>query len=519
VSRITGGQVLARALALEGIEVVFGVPGAGQYEAVDGLYLEPNIRYIGTRHEQATSYMADGYARVSGKPAAILVLPGPGMYNSMAGITGAYNQGSPMVVISGDGHNDRHVEDEIGFVKGITKWAAKVDEASDIPDAVHEAFSEIRSGRSGPVYLQVPHRVLAGTTDIELREPSPAIKTRPSKEIINRISGVVTKCEKPVIIVGQRLGSESSDSLTRLAEKLQAPVLTSPEAKGVISDHHPLSMGMLNMGYAPLAEWMRERDLFFIIGDVKANADLLKDKRVITLDTVPNEIPVDNIKPIEVVGDHLTNLDELNIALDQRTTFENTAILDSIKEGRYAPSEQLEPQASFIKSIRQAMPSNGILVQGMTQMGYYSRNYYPVFEPNTYLTASHATLGHTLPIALGAKIAKPNDPVLALSGDGGLLYNSQEIATAVQHGINVIIVVFNDNAYGNVLRAQKEEFEGHIIGTKLHNPDFVKLGESYGVASVRVQEADELEAALNKAIGADAVSLIEVPVGEMERRY
>ena len=246
---------------------------------------------------------------------------------------------------------------------------------------------------------------------------------------------------------------------------------------------------------------------------------MLMGKIVITLDTVPSKIPAKNINPIEIVGDYRTNLDELNIALAQRREVENTEILDSIRKGRFGPSEQLEPQASFIKAIREAMPSNGILVQGMTQMGYYSRNYYPVFEPNTYLTASHATLGHTLPVALGAKIAKPDDPVLALSGDGGLLYNSQEIATAVRHGINVIIVVFNDNAYGNVLRAQKEEFDGHIIGTKLHNPDFVKLAESYGVASVRVQEADELEAALNKAIGADTVSLIEVPVGEMDRRY
>jgi acetolactate synthase-1/2/3 large subunit len=441
------------------------------------------------------------------------------MYNSMAGITGAYNQRSPMVVISGEGHNDRHVEDEIGFVRGITKWAAKVEAASDIPDAVHEAFSEIRTGRSGPVYLEVPHGVLAGTTDVELREPSPVIKLPPRKEIMNGISEEVSKCEKPVIIVGERLDAEASDSLRRLAEKLQAPILTSPEAKGVIAEDHPLSMGLLNMGYAPLAEWVRARDLFFIIGDVKAYSDLLTGKIVITLDTVANAKSVKNIKPIEVVGDHLTNLDELNIGLARRRAVENTGILDSIRKGRFGPSEQLEPQASFIKAIRKALPSNGILVQGMTQMGYYSRNYYPVLEPNTYLTASHATLGHTLPIALGAKIAKPDDPVLALSGDGGLLYNSQEIATAVQYGINVIIVVFNDNAYGNVLRAQKEEFDGHIIGTKLHNPDFVKLAESYGVSSVRVQEASELEAALSMAIGADTVSLIEVPVGEMERRY
>jgi acetolactate synthase-1/2/3 large subunit len=156
----------------------------------------------------------------------------------------------------------------------------------------------------------------------------------------------------------------------------------------------------------------------------------------------------------------------------------------------------------------------------MTQMGYYSRNYYPVYTPGTYLTSSsHITLGCAYPLALGAKVAQPTRAVVALSGDGGFLYNSQELATAVQHGIHAVVIVFNDNAYGNVLRAQMEQFDGHVIGTRLHNPDFVKLAQTYGARGVLAQDAAQLGAALSEALAIEAPTLIEVPVGMMERQY
>ena len=190
----------------------------------------------------------------------------------------------------------------------------------------------------------------------------------------------------------------------------------------------------------------------------------------------------------------------------------------TINATRFDPRIQLQPQWDFMQAIRSALPDDSVFVQGMNQMGYYSRNYFPVYEPRSYLISA-GNLGVAFPVALGAKIAKPEKPVVVVSGDGGFLYNSGELATAVQYGINVVVIVFNDNAYGNVLRAQVEQFDGHILGTQLYNPDFVKLAEAYGVRGFRACDAGQLELALGEALAADAPGVIEVPVGKMDRQY
>ena len=196
------------------------------------------------------------------------------------------------------------------------------------------------------------------------------------------------------------------------------------------------------------------------------------------------------------------------------------AELEAIRAERMTPLPEAEPLGSFVKAIRAAIPDDGILVPGMTQLGYYSRTYYPVYRPRTYLTSSYfGNLGFAYPVALGAKVAKPDSPVVAISGDGGFLFNSQEMATAVLYGINAVVVVFNDNAFGNVLRDQKNTFNGRTIGAELHNPDFVKLAEAYGARGVKAEGPQELESALHESLSIESPTLIEVPVGPMPYPY
>jgi acetolactate synthase-1/2/3 large subunit len=188
----------------------------------------------------------------------------------------------------------------------------------------------------------------------------------------------------------------------------------------------------------------------------------------------------------------------------------------ALRERRSRTALRVEPQESLIAAVRSALPDDGILISGMTQMGYYARAFYPVYQPWTFITSSYSgNLGYAFPVALGAKVAQPDKAVVALSGDGGFLFNSQELATAVQYGINAVVVVFNDNAYGNVLRDQVNRFQGRAIGAELHNPDFMKLAEAYGARGMRAEGPDELESSIKDAIAGNRPTLIEVPVQMM----
>ena len=192
----------------------------------------------------------------------------------------------------------------------------------------------------------------------------------------------------------------------------------------------------------------------------------------------------------------------------------------ALRAEREAALPQIQPQHGFTQAIRAAVPDDGIVISGMTQVGYYSRVNYPVYEPRTYLTSSYyGNLGYAYPVALGAKVACPDKAVVAISGDGGFMFASQEMSTAVKYGINAVAVVFNDSAYGNVLRDQTTRFDGRTIGADLHNPDFMKLADAYGVRGVRANGADELEAKLAESLAIERPTLIEVPVGMMPNPF
>ncbi len=542
-AKMTGGQALVQALYREGVRVIFGLPGMQQYHAVDAVYREPRIRYISTRHEQATSYMADGYARVSGQVGTVMVVPGPGLFNAAAGIATAYAVSSPLLIVTGDaasatlpiglpsaGTSGEHDEqsagsDQIDFLRPITKWTARARHPADVPTIVHEAFRQLHTGRVRPVEIEISPEVLAAATEIELLAPESYERPGGACEQMERAARVLAAARQPAIWAGGgAISAGASAVLQRLAEHLQAPVVTSPNGKGAISDRHPLSLGLAELRYEPLRRWLAGCDVILAVGTRTGFADRLHTQQVIRIDIDQAEIERQRHHTFGIVGDARRTLEALYrmVAATPGPSGADavSSTVQALNAARFAPEDQLEPQHSFMTAIRSVLPDDGILVQGMNQMGYYSRNYYPVHVPGTYLTASsYGTLGSAFPLALGAKVAAPERAVVALSGDGGFLYNSQELATAVQYGINAVVIVFNDNAYGNVLRAQIEQFDGHILGTQLHNPDFVQLANVYGARGVRAQDADQLAAALRAALAIEAPTLIEVPVGMMERRY
>ena len=528
MAQMTGGQALMRSLYLEGVRVIFGLPGVQLYHALDALVDQPEIRLITTRHEQATTYMADGYSRMGGGIGTALMVPGPGLLNAASGMSTAFSASSPILVVSGQVERDligvdrgvlHEVNDQLEAIKPVTKWAKRILDPAEVPQVVHEAFRNLKTGRPRPVEIEIPPETLAEVADIELMEPENYPPPKASEESIRRGAQILAEARNPLIWAGGGvILSEAGDALVQVAEHLQAPVITTPEGKGAISDKHPLALGAHRLRNDPIAQDAPHFDAILAVGTRIQNPQWLGGQQVVQIDIDEAELGRNYDNTFGILGDARMTLEGLQDALSAITPArpQRDAEVAELRDRRSQTALRVEPQESLLAAVRAAMPEDGILVSGMTQLGYYSRAFYPVYHPRTFLTSSYSgNLGYAFPTALGAKVAQPDKAVVSLSGDGGFLFNSQELATAVQHNINLVAVVFNDNAYGNVLRDQVNRFDGRTIGAELHNPDFVKLAEAYGVRGVRAEGQEQLESSLREALAIDAPTLIEVPVTMM----
>ena len=535
MAKMTGGEAFAKSLYREGVRVIFGLPGVQLYGLLDGLAKEPGIRFINTRHEQATTYMADGYARAGGDIGTALVVPGPGLQNASAGIGTAYSASSPVLVLAGQVERDligvergmlHEIKGQMDTIKPVTKHQRLVLEAEDIPEAVHEAMEQLKTGRPRPVEIEIPPETLYDVADIELLEEGKYERPGGNPESIKNGADLIASAENPLFWAGGGvISAEASSELTAIAEFLQAPVITTGEGRGAISDRNHLSIGSFRFKNDTFFEnRIDDHDLIIAVGTRMAYPEFLKGQKVLQIDIDEEEIGRNYTNTEGILGDAKKSLGSLLEALQTRMEARDSRReeLSKIKEERFNPSTIIEPQNSYVEAIRRAMPDDGILISGMTQIGYYSRNKYEVYEPRTYLTSSYyGNLGFAYPTALGAKVARPDKPVVAVSGDGGFMFNVQELSTAVHHKINAIVVVFNDNAFGNVMRDQVNMFDGREYGAIVHNPDFMKLADAFGARGVRIEDGDpeSLEKELSSSINIEAPTLIEVPVGEMPNPF
>ena len=535
MAKMTGGEAFAKSLYREGVRVIFGLPGVQLYGLLDGLAKEPGIRFINTRHEQATTYMADGYARAGGDIGTALVVPGPGLQNASAGIGTAYSASSPVLVLAGQVERDligvergmlHEIKGQMDTIKPVTKHQRLVLEAEDIPEAVHEAMEQLKTGRPRPVEIEIPPETLYDVADIELLEEGKYERPGGNPESIKNGADLIASADNPLFWAGGGvISAEASSELTAIAEFLQAPVITTGEGRGAISDRSHLSIGSFRFKNDTFFEnRIDDHDLIIAVGTRMAYPEFLKGQKVLQIDIDEEEIGRNYTNTEGILGDAKKSLGSLLEALQTRMEAKDSRReeLSKIKEERFNPSTVIEPQNSYVEAIRRAMPDDGILISGMTQIGYYSRNKYEVYEPRTYLTSSYyGNLGFAYPTALGAKVARPDKPVVAVSGDGGFMFNVQELSTAVHHKINAIVVVFNDNAFGNVMRDQVNMFDGREYGAIVHNPDFMKLADAFGARGVRIEDGDpeSLEKELSSSINIEAPTLIEVPVGEMPNPF
>ena len=524
MSKMSGGEVIVQSLVREGVEFLFGLPGVQMYGLVAALREHPEVKMIVPRHEQATTYMADGYARASGKVGVAMVVPGPGLYNAAAGLSTAYSTSSPVLMIAGqipratiglDLGGLHEVNEQLDIVRPVTKYSKRVLRPNEIPGAISEAFDAMRNGHPRPTHIEMPPETLVEQDDVELLESVPVIRNAASDESIEEAAKLIIEAKHPIIYVGIGvIRSEAEKEFQAFTEATNIAVITSPSSKGVISDAHPHSLGAGLRGSGQLKDVMEAADVVIAVGTRYAlRSPSGQSAKLVHIDVDEQEIGRHHKNVLPVVGDAKATLLKLTAEIERQGGTQNESPSEKVKGIREildSGEESLEPQNSILNSLRDGVPKNGTMVFDMTQMGYYSKAFWKTYESRTYIDSGYSgNLGFAYATALGAKVAKPDTAVIAVCGDGGFMYNVQELSTAVKYGINVVAVVFNDGHYGNVRRDLEHDWNGDYE-TDFVNPDFVKMAESFGALGIKVDDPAKVGEAVEKALAANCPVIIDV---------
>jgi acetolactate synthase I/II/III large subunit len=520
---------LLEAVAAQGVDTIFGLPGGQLDHFFDAIYAAGDrIRLIGTRHEQGAAYMAFGYARSTGKVGTYCVVPGPGVLNTAAALCTAYACNAPVLCLTGQipstaigrGRGELHeLPDQLATLRTLTKWAARIEHPSQVAELVAQAFRELTGGRPRPVSLEMPMDIMALQTLLpDAPAPGPAIPAAPPADLtdIERAAQLIAAAEFPMIYVGGG-AVDAGEEIRELAERLGAPVVSFRAGRGILSDEHELALtlpgghrvwpktdlliGIGSRLMEPLHHWGRAPHL-----------------KVVRIDVDPVEMTRLGEPDVGLLGDARVTLQALIEALRSRARSSpgRSAAVTAAKLAVSRDIQKIQPQLSYLDAIREALPRDGIFCDEITQCGFASWYGFPVYRPRSHINCGYqGTLGYGFATALGVKVAHPDRPVVAIAGDGGFMFNVQELATAVQYKIGLVTVIFNSNSFSNVKRQQQEWFGNRTIASDLVNPDFVQLAHSFGAAGVRVKSPDELRGALRKAFAESGPTIIEVPVGQM----
>jgi acetolactate synthase-1/2/3 large subunit len=528
MTQLTGGETAVKTLISHGINTLFGLPGVQNDWLYNALYdAGDQIRVIHTRHEQGAGYMALGYALATGDISVFSIVPGPGLLNATAALATAYGLNAPVFCLVGQipsgqigkGLGALHeIPDQLTILRGLTKWAARANSPAEIPTVLHEAFAQLRTGRPRPVAVEVPMDVLAQRANVTLLESVTAV-SHPSPDLdkIEQAAKALGKAKRPLIFVGGGAQGVSSE-VRELATMLQAPVVGYRTGMGIMDGRHYLSLHL-----PPAHELWKTTDAVLLIG-THAREPLGKwgveeQMTLIKIDIDPASHDLFHTPDIPITA----RAEETLPLLLERVAAHNNGRRPSRKEELLAlkaaweeRTAYLEPQKSFLKVIREELGEDGIFVDELTQVGFVSRLVYPVYHPRTFISTGYmGTLGYGFPTALGVKVAKPDVPVISVVGDGGFMFGMQDLATAVQQRIGLITLIFNNNQYGNVQQMQKNLYDNRVIATDLHNPDFVKLAESFGAQGLRASTPQALRQAIQQGLKTDLPTLIEIPVGDL----
>jgi acetolactate synthase-1/2/3 large subunit len=540
---ISGAQALLESLKKEGVEIIFGYPGGAVLPIYDALYGEKDIRHILVRHEQGAAHAADGYARATGKVGVCLATSGPGATNLVTGLATSHMDSCPVVAITGQvatnliGRDSFQEADITGITMPITKHNYLVRSAEEIPAIVKEAFHLARTGRPGPVLIDIPKdlqikKMTFNYPDkIDLPSYKPTYEGHPRQ--IEHAAKSINAAKKPLIYAGGGvIISGAAEELTALANKANIPVTWTLMGKGGFPDTHPLNLGMLGMHGTVYANYaVTECDLLIAIGarfDDRVTGHIPRfapNARIIHIDIDPAEIGKNVRVTVPIVGDVKRVLAKLLPKVQDRGA--DTPWLKQIQEWKnryplsYKSDNGLKPQA-VIEQINEVTNGDAIIVTEVGQNQMWAAQYVRSMKPRTFISSGGlGTMGYGLPAAVGAKFGCPNRTVIDIAGDGSIQMNIQELTTAVNNKLGVVICVLNNGHLGMVRQWQELIHGKRYSHTNLeNNPDLVKIAEAYGAKAIRVTKLEDVKGALDEAIRTnDRPTLIDFIVAREENVF
>ena len=532
---MSGAQAITESLKVHQVDTIFGIISVHTLDLFDVLFDDQdNLRFIGCRQELGAGFMADGYARATGKPGVLLTSTGPGAADSVGALGEAYYSSSPVLELTtnveqeyvNSGKLSTHeTKDQLGMFKAVTDWNAFIDQIESIPDHIVEAFQRFQARRPRPIELELPTDLLGKQAEVEVLSPREPDIPQGDPVMVERALDALLKAKRPVIFVGEEVQSlGGAEEIVRLAETLGAPIVTGDGAKGAIPEDHPLSLGQILgqriWGENPLQEWISTCDVVLVLGSIlplrsTVGVGLKLPPTVVHVLLDGESIGKNYATEIPIAASSRAVARQLLEGIGGRDVYKGDSYrkeIDSMRDQVYENlQEKWGNETRTFEAIRAVTPKDTIFSLDATVPTSRAIRCLPIYQPRTFMYPhGWAGIGFAFPAGMGAKVGKPKQPVVCVTGDGGFQYNFQELATAAQYGINPIILMFNDNAWGVLKGYQANNYNSRFLGTDLVNPDFVKLFESYGFEGTKVSTVEQLSRALEQAVASDRTQLIEV---------
>jgi thiamine pyrophosphate-dependent acetolactate synthase large subunit-like protein len=523
----SGAQLLVESLVAEGVDMLFGIPGVGTLAVYDAFVDQPSLRHIEVRHEQSAVFMADGYARARGEPGVAFTSNGPGALNTVTAMATAHNDSVPVLhLVSENPPNVRRrgrghfhdISDQFGVFRPVTAHAATVALPDEIPAAIGTAFSALRNRRPRTALVEFYNEALTG---VATADPQGYTDRRPrpiDQAALARATTAIASAERPMVWAGGGVATpEASHSLLTIVERLGAPVITTQKGKGAIPGDHPLHIGNW-ANEPPVRELIADSDLLLAVGTrfsyfPTGGWTLRLPDRIVQIDIDPEELGRNYPVEVGIEGDAATVLMSIDAELNGLghvpSPWRQEVVASALARVRQGIGDR--PEIEVLEMLRTALPPETLVFNDPTTIAFWARSLWSTDRPRTWFVPSgFGTLGFALPAAIGAKMARPDTPSVAIIGDAGVMFTIQDLMTAVEHRVPIVTVVFNDRGYG-VERRHQDHLYGRRSGVDIIPPDFVALADAFGAAGMRIDDHALLGETVARALDSDRPVIIEVP--------